>query len=281
MRWTLIVFLFALLLSCQSSETQDPSGARVLARVQSKTLYLSDLEGMIPTATSAEDSAQIIRAYVERWVRDAVMMLEAEKNVPKDLNIDKLVRDYRASLIMHNYEKILVEELLDSTVTGRELRDFYDQNKDQFSLDEDIVRCHFLKISKSAPDLKKVQGWWKSDKSADQLQLRDYAANYAAIRLMEDSSWYNLGVLSIEWPGGLTAGQLPAPGQTISKSDKDFVYYFRLLELVRKNGQPPLGYVADQAKKVILHKRKMQLLSETKERIYEKALRQKEVEIFQ
>lgn len=61
------------------------------------------------------------------------MQHEAEVNLPPDLNIDKLVRTYRASLITHNYEVALAEQLLDSTISQAELNDFYEKIKSSIS----------------------------------------------------------------------------------------------------------------------------------------------------
>ena len=137
-----------------ASREKDPND-RLLAKVHNKSLYLSDMEGMIPEGLSSEDSSLIINAFVERWARDAVMMYQAERNVPKDLNIDKLVRDYRASLLTNNYEKILVEQLLDSLVTQQELADFYELNKSQYQLEFDIVRGHFVKVFENGSRCRK------------------------------------------------------------------------------------------------------------------------------
>ena len=100
----LYFFLICLLIaSCSPVEEPPVEDDVVLAKVFNKTLYLSELEGMMPTAISREDSINFINAEVERWAREAVPMQEAEKNIPSDLNIDGLVRDYRASLVRHNY----------------------------------------------------------------------------------------------------------------------------------------------------------------------------------
>lgn len=208
------------------------------------------------------------------------MMYEAERNVPKDLNIDKLVRDYRASLIRHNYEKLLVEQLLDSTVTQQELAEFYELNKDQYQLKEPIVRAHFLQIPLSAPDLDKVDKWWKSDDPEDFKLLAAYCNTYATVHLLEDSSWYSLPTLASEWPVNLSVGNL-APGATLSRKDDTFQYYFRLIDHVPEKALAPISYVADQARKAILHKRKMGLLEDTKEQMYERSLRRNEVKIYQ
>ena len=103
--------------SCQPVDQQQDINDRLLAQVYNKSLFQSELEGMFPPDSSPEDSALIVNSYIERWVRESLLMHEAERNIPKDLNIAVLVRDYRASLIRHNYDKLLVELQLDSTIT--------------------------------------------------------------------------------------------------------------------------------------------------------------------
>ena len=69
------------------------------------------------------------------------LMYEAERNIPKDLNIDELVRDYRASLVRFNFEEQLIAEKLDSSVSEAETKAFYENNKDQFQLESTILKC--------------------------------------------------------------------------------------------------------------------------------------------
>ncbi|MDP4852420.1 MAG: hypothetical protein NWR22_04470, partial [Saprospiraceae bacterium] len=87
----LLVGLVFLGYSC-SENIQSNNGNFILARVYNKSLYIKDLEGMFPPGTSDYDSSLITNAYTQRWVRDAVLLYEAENNLPKDLNIDRLVR---------------------------------------------------------------------------------------------------------------------------------------------------------------------------------------------
>ena len=86
------------------------------------------MEGMIPEGMSSEDSSLIINAFIRNWTRETVLLHEAEQNIPKGLDIDQLVEDYKASLIKHNYENIVVNNLFDSTVTHVQLEEFYEKN---------------------------------------------------------------------------------------------------------------------------------------------------------
>ena len=87
------------------------------------------MDGMLPSGISAEDSTLIIEKFVKNWVRETAMLHEAEQNIPKGLDINQLVENYRASLVKHNYENIVVERLLDSVVTKAELESFYEKTK--------------------------------------------------------------------------------------------------------------------------------------------------------
>ena len=71
--------MLALLLtmaSCQSSDKEN-SEDKLLAQVHSKKLYLSEMDGMFPEGTTAEDSSATIRAYVQRLLRESLLHHEA------------------------------------------------------------------------------------------------------------------------------------------------------------------------------------------------------------
>ena len=97
---------------------------------------------------------------------------------------------------------------------------------------------------------------------------------------MEDSVWYRLDDIGSEWVNGEININGLNPGETVRRSDDDFFYYFRLIERVPAKEYAPISYIADQANKVILHRRKMKLLDETKERMYDRALRRNDVKIY-
>jgi len=274
--WLLII-AGALFFACQTTPTADAVTDKVLATVQNKSLYLSELDGMLPEDTSPEDSVKIINAYVERWIRKSLLMQEAERNIPKDLNIDELVRDYRASLVQHTYEQLLVEQELDSLITKRELNEFYERNKEQYQLDAPIIRCNFIKIPQDAPDLSAIRDTWQANKREDQQKLLDLCNKNASEYLLADSIWYKVDVIAKELPKGTISSNNIGGRKAFTIQDNDFFYFFRLLELVNRKEIAPLSYIEDQAAKVILHRRKIKLLEEKKEELYEQKTNQVKV----
>lgn len=279
--WKIFAGLLLVLLytQCQPAE-EEKENDRLLVKVYNKSLYLSDMDGMFPEGTTKDDSTAIINAYVERWIREALLLHEAERNIPIDLNIDKLVRDYRASLIRHNYERILVEQQLDSTVTQTELTAFYENNKEQYQLETPIVRCYFVKVPLPVPEATELRRLWNSNEPKDYDALVNYCNKYATSHLLEDSTWYSVEDLAFNLPKGAITVDNIGSIKDFSQRDDQFQYYFKVFELKNIKEIAPLSYIEDQARKVILHRRKLKLLEDQKEEMYELEMRRNNVKLY-
>jgi hypothetical protein len=268
------------LVACSSTEEPAATADRLLAKAGGKNLYLSELEGMFPEGISREDSLLIMESFVGRWVREKAILNEAERNIPPDLNINKLVRDYRASLVRTSYEKILVEQLLDSLVEQSELEAFYNENKQLYELQKPIVRCYFIKVPFPTPEDGKIRDLWNAERSASLPELRAFCDKYAQVALLNDSLWYEVEEISDQLPSGTLTTDNVGSKREFTQRDEHHQYYFRLFELKNRKEIAPLSYVEAQARKVILHKRKLQLVEKVKEDIYQRELTNKNIETF-
>lgn len=276
----LIPALWLGLSSCQEKPEVAASADRLIARVYNKTLYLSDMEGFFPTGTTSEDSSLIINAYTERWVRDAVLLYEAERHIPQDLNIDKLVKDYKASLIKNNYEKVLVEAALDSAISQMELIDFYEQNKEKYTLEQTILRCTFIKTGLPVPDAAQLKKLWGSKEQSDRQGLADYCRTFASACGLADSVWYTLDQLAAEIPLGKLEEIRQRYNQESVFSDDNYQYYVRILDWKDPSDIAPLEFVEEEARKVVLRKRITNLLEDKKDEMYERALKNKVIQLY-
>ncbi|HPH17301.1 MAG TPA: hypothetical protein PLE32_00945 [Haliscomenobacter sp.] len=277
---SMLAFLLLLIVYVACDRKSDQPGDRLLARVFNRELHLSDLENMFPEQATRTDSLLIIQAYVSRWIREELLMYEAEKNLPPDLNIDQLVRDYRRSLIRNNYEQVLVEQLLDSTVTKTELQDFYEKNKEQYELETPIIRCFFIKIAAPVPKADSLLQLWAKPRAANLTKLEAYCQKYATAHVLVDSIWHKVDVIGSVMPKGTITADNIASKREFRQSDGQFVYYFRLLELKNRKEIAPLSYIEQQARTFVLHRRKLDLLQRKREDLYELALKKGNLEIF-
>lgn len=275
----LLCCFFAFSFSCNqviSEEREDP----LLARVHKLELRMSELEGMFPEDANSKDSALLIQAFVSRWTKDAVLQWESERNVPSDLNIDRLVRDYRASLIRSTYEKVLVEQRLDSVVAKEELLAYYEMHKGQYLLEKPIMRCYFIKVPYPTPEAETLRQLWNNGVVEDTTALRNFCDRFAEVALITEDAWYNFDEVAGQFPEGTLSSENVSSKREFTQQDGRYRYYFRFFELKRRLEIAPLSYVEGQARRVILHDRSREVLQQAKEEIFERELRKKNIETF-
>lgn len=274
-----VIFAGLLLYGCgQEVPTQED---RILARVHQKTLRLSELEGMFADNATAADSALVIQAFVNRWSRDAILQWEAERHLPPDLNIDRLVRDYRASLVSSHYEEVLIGMRMDSSISQQELETYYEAHKQQYQLERPIVRCLFIRVPYPLRDEEQLQQLWNNGSISDTTALRNYCERFAEVSLLEPAAWYSLDDIARQLPEGMLTAENVHKKEEFSTRAGSYRYYFRLLETRPRLEIAPLSYVEEQARKVILHSRKRKVLEEAREEIFNRELRRNNIETFQ
>ncbi|MEL6668189.1 MAG: hypothetical protein AAFP08_04425 [Bacteroidota bacterium] len=276
------VLLFGLISIAGTSCGQGDAGPDdpILARVHNKELHLSDLDGMFPSNSSAEDSMRTIQILVNRWIRDAAVEWEAEHAIPPDMNIDQLVRDYRTSLIRSNYERTLENELVDTSFTTNELQAYFEEHAQQFLLERPIIRCLFIKVPHPTPAADSLRSFWNNGEIRDTAALSDYCDRYAELALLNPDAWYKLDEVADRCPPGTITAENVSSRQEFSQQDGLYRYYFRLFEKRNRLEVAPFSYVKDQVKNMILHERKRAVLTRARDSIYEYELEEENIKIY-
>lgn len=274
------VIVSAIAASC--GKKNDTTGSnRVLATVYSRSLYLTDMEGMFGENATRTDSQQIITAFTDRWIRQQLMMSEAERHVPKDLNLDELVNKYRESLILSSYEENLTKIGLDTAISEAELKTFYEQNKEQYQLETPIVRCYFLKIPRPTQEIDSVQKWWNSPNTGNNLtKLQNYAVKNSKSYILEDDIWKRADDIVAMLPKGTLTIDNISSGKELTLKTDNYQYFFRALGVMNKQEIAPLSFIRSQASKYILHRRKSQLLEKKQQEMYDTEVKKNNVKIF-
>jgi hypothetical protein len=65
--------------------------------------------------------------------------------------VDKLVEEYRRSLVRYRYQERLVEEKLKTDIRESDKLNYYEENQKKFILDKGLIKGLFLKIPVDAP----------------------------------------------------------------------------------------------------------------------------------
>ncbi len=262
--------------SCGPSEPAEDAGA-VLAEVGDQKLYLSDAASLVAAGTSAADSVELIRLYVERWTRTAAMLDRAEQRLGSEPEIERLVRDYRASLLLERYHQQLLEAREPVEISEVALEEAYAQAGSAMRADMPLLRATLIKVPAPVPDKAEFELAWYSPSDADaQAYLSTYVKQHAQLSLLDKDKWVELAQLESLLPGDKL--NLPREGTRVVRDD-GYVYYVRILATVSAGEPMPLAYVRDRLVKALMEQQQAAFLSEIKEQTYAEARRRNEIKI--
>ncbi|HMP28169.1 MAG TPA: hypothetical protein PKD85_01130 [Saprospiraceae bacterium] len=241
----------------------------VLAEVFEKKLFKEDVEGLVTNTSSTEDSLLILRGYIDSWIKDQLLIREAEVNMPKDIDIERLVKDYRSSLIQYSYIEQLYNKDLDTNITSREIEDYYELYKQQYVLGETIIKYTFIKLDKNnQKKLNEFNKLWNNNKNEE---IETFAKNQAVF-YQKSSDWELLNGLLVLLPKNSIIESNLKSKQKVEKEDKDFKFFVKVEDIHRKGENPPLEYITSTITKVILNDRKTALIKNKKELLFNQNL---------
>lgn len=275
------LFILLVLASC-SYFRSDEDKNEPLARAFDRYLYRSDISGIIPPGTSARDSIRIAEGFINNWVRQNVILTQAEKNVTYDKNyIDRQLEDYRNSLIIFSYEQELIRQKLDTVISEKEILDYYRNNPADFELKKSIIKARYIKLKQDAPKRHIVKKWFVSEEGNDLASLEMYCEKYASAYSLTDSSWLFLDELTAFIPiGHEDEERFFKKNRLIEIESGKHVYWILVKDFMYKNSVSPLEFEKENIRSIILNKRKLKLISNMEKDVFTEALKNGDFEIY-
>jgi hypothetical protein len=254
-----------------------------VARAHKTFLYFKDLEGLIPANTSKSDSINLISRYVRSWINKQLVIAEASEKLNIDeADLERKLLDYQYAILIHEYQKFYIEQKLNEEVKDSEIEQYYTLNKDNFPLRQSIVKCRFVKVPNVAPRINQLPRLIQSTSSKDFRDLKTFCYQYAATFFL-DSIWMNFDEIVKNTPLVNIDNKVHfiMNNRYYETSDDAFFYAFKISEYRISNEIAPLDWVKDDIKKIILNKRKVALAKELEDKIYDRAAKNHDFEIFE
>jgi len=266
--------------SCVSSLDNDKGNE--LARVFDKYLYESDVEGLVPEQTSHHDSIVLLRNYISSWIKTQLMIEQAKRNlVIQKLDLDKQLEDYQNSLIIYHYETELINQKLDTLVSSEEIEKYYENHLNDFELKENIVRLHYVIIENEPEQEALFEGIYLLPDSLVLDSLESFSKFYAKSYFLDTATWVRFDDLLDIIPIETYNQELFLKGSRhISLSDEDYIYLLTFVDFRIKDDTSPLDFELNNIRKIIINKRKMNLIRQVRNDIYEKGVQNNEFEIY-
>ena len=263
------------LVSCSKNEQAE--GA--VARVRDRYLYEEDLAKVMPANQTAEDSLLFRNNYINSWATRELLYEKALINVAsQDEEIQTLVEDYRRELLIDRYKRALLQQDLDTVVTEADLDRYYEDNKNVYRLNEDLLQLKLIHFSADLNDRKEVEKMFRSGKEEDNESLAERQLEFFALSL-NDSMWVSMAQAESRLPW-LKEEENLKKDQFFRKEDSLGVYLVAIKDVLRRNDVAPKSYVIPTIRQMILHNRRLELMNDIEKNLVIDAINNKQFEAY-
>lgn len=270
--------LFALAItSCSLFNDDEP-----VAKVGDRVLTMKELSGYIPNYLDAKDSALWADDYVKKWVQRELLLLKAEEKLSIQLkDVSKELEEYKNSLLIYRYKNALVKEKLDTTVSEKSIHEYFNDHRESFILNRNIVKAIYIKIPVQVSNPDNMKDLCLSENKEKQEKLTSYCMSYAKAYDRFNDQWVAADLVLKNLPDEIKdQNQFLERNRYFESTDMNY-YYIVCVRDYRLSGQvSPVEYVESDIRNLILSKQKMEFLKQIEKDTYQEGVDKNKVKLF-
>ena len=269
----LISFLFV---SCDFIENKPD---KVLARLGDEFYYTSDLMEVFPTGLNEEDSVIFVKNRIDDWAKEKLLFKKALVNLGDE---KQLIESYKNELFSYAYQEKIVKSAMDTFISLESVREYYNLNKLNFKLNQEIINARYLKINSENYNLKDVVKRFRRFKQSDKIFLDSISLQFSSY-YFNDSLWINKDVFFNKIPeiNDRLKQNIVKNKLFYRLQDSLELYLINIKDYKLKNDIAPFDYIKSTLKQVLLNKKKLEFISKFENEIIEDALQQNELEFYE
>lgn len=275
----ILSLLLALVVSsCRLLNEKD----REVVRVGEKRLMRSQVEA-VADQFSGEDSLLVAESYVDQWIRCEVKLQEAAKVCADDMEeIDRMVEEYRRSLLIGRMEQSYLKGRMDTLITDSIVRAYFDSHRDEFVMDRTIVKGRIVRLPDSyrqSVKLFKLMGSSSSDSQKDFLDLCE--KNNFELHTFEN--WVDFSEFLSYLPVRRDKNyDYMLPKRNIQEmADAENKYFIEIDAVLKKGEQAPFERVEDKVRRLLYSRQRGEILTAYNDSIYNAALQSGVVQVIE
>ena len=275
------IFIAFVSLLCACKQTRPIDDADVLVRVKDRVLGREEIQRQIPRSLSSADSLLMAESLAKKWVKDALVYEVALRNLEREerAEVDRLVEEYRHSLIRYRYEEQLVRERLSSDFQESDKLRFYEENQSKFVLDKALIKGLFLKVPADAPGLADVKKWYRSTSESAVEMIEKYSVQNAVIYDYFYDKWVDFDQVMDNIPMRVTdANAFLKANRYVEMCDSTYCYLLNISDYLPIGRVAPYDYAGPQIIEMLTNQRKVQFLKDFEDELYNDAVKHGDVE---
>ena len=276
----ILVLLLITLLGCGACKEQhDHKGKTPLVEVDGNFLYKEDLMSVLPVGLSKDDSILFTEHYIRSWAEEILLYEKAANNIPDNVDVDKLVENYRKALIMHTYQQELISQKLTNDISEHEIAEYYGKNKELFKLESPLIKGLFIKVPLTAPQLNNVRRWYKSEKQDAIESLEKYSLQNAVKYEYFYDKWVDFDEVMDNIPIHVSnPNAFLKANKYVEVADSSYCYLLNIKEYLPFGSVEPYDYASSHVTEMLVNQRKVEFLKKFEDELYNDAIRSGDVE---
>ena len=280
-KWLCRMAMLALLIMTSCKHEVEHGGKTPLVQVGDNFLYLEEVTQALPYGISGNDSVAMVAEFVRKWVEEQILYEKAEHNVKGDERIERMVADYRRTLVLNNYEHMLLQQKMPEELSEEELQKYYNDNKQLFILEEPVVKGVFIKAPLTSPGLKDLKRWYKDNSDESLEQLEAYAFRNAVIYDYFYEHWVPLSYLEGKIFVDLAAlANDFAAQRDIEVKDEEYCYLLHIEDYVMKGQAKPYDLARHEIIDLLANSRKVEFMDRVKKDLYNQSVEKNRIKYY-
>lgn len=251
-------------------------GSNTLARVGRNELSITEVKQAIPSNLKGEDSVAFAKHYVDKWLVRQLKIEEADELFPGSVNdIEKMVEDYRQTLLTGKVDQYYVEKLMNNELSDKDIADYYNTHKSDFTLDRTLVKGRILRFDGAYRQSKRLKEQMRkaSASPADAKTFSDVCEKNGFVLTDYRSEWINFSDFLANLPTTRSQDYDPLLDKMdIQEMEANGTrYYFDFTSVCRKGNVAPLESVSENIRRILLTQRRSEIIKTHEEEIVKRA----------
>ncbi len=267
--------LLATMVSCRELPDYLVS-SNTLARVGRNQLTATEVKQAIPSNLKGEDSVVFAKHYIDKWLVRQLKIEEADELFSNSVNdIEKMVEDYRQTLLTSKVDQHYVDKLMSNELTDEDIANYYNTHKSDFTLDRTLVKGRILRFDGSYRQSKRLKEQMRKAAASptDAKTFSDVCEKNGFVLTDYRSEWISFSDFLANLPTTLAQDYDPL----LDKMDiqemeaNDIRYYFDFTSVCRKGNVAPLEVVKENIRRILLTQRRSEIIKTHEEQIVKQA----------
>ena len=252
----------------------EQSNQSWVAKYQDEIITNTELKAVMPKGLSTDDSLKFVNQYIKNWVKSKVLISEKDNLLSEDeiKNIELKVAKYREDLT-----EIMIEDKLtasySNTVEEKDLQQYYNDFPETFILKDDVLSYRIMKVPSDSARKYKAMLQENLETLTVLLKKNNYYFDFKDNNWVEKDKLLSTDLL----PEKIKKQNLMVENQIYTYTQGENTLVFQTLKSGKAGNAAPYEYIKPTIKRVVLNKNKLNLLSQKKNELYEKAVENDEI----